>query len=696
MAERGGGELSVSPIVCYRDRKGIIQAVWWFILMLAAAESSRGGAAELRTPGLLFEPAGQLTVATGKWTLVIRLQDQEVRKQEGRIREQIDGITEALSDSRKQIPRSDGEGGEEEELRQMRRFYTSAERAWTQERRWMLRELDMAGEKVTGTLKEGRRVRKVRGLIPFIGAGLSYLFGTATEEETTNLHKEIRGVQVEAGELRHVQELQATLVGRLAKEERQGRKDLHALANRTNEIITVMAKTRDRSRAVHRHLRQEIEVTRAVGVAARTAGAAVMTFRQETETLTRAMAHAQEGRLTAAIISPRALARAMAAVQAQLPHGWAVAVPESTGAQLGYHGLSVSAVPLSGGYEVHVRVPLRQLGGSRFDLYRVTALPEWLSNRTVGVVTEAGADWFAITPDQRLHLGLSNEDMAQCHRKSKWTTCEDLPHAIREDRDGCLYQAFRRNDEAAKKTCRRRLTTLRGQLKRVGGRHWAYAFPEKETFTLQCAGKASGGAVHLLGSGVFEVPSGCAAMGDRLVIPARLDGGRTTVSEPRLDNFTVFDTTTNLREVLRGVSAVGTEGDDLAGIPLLDIADGLPDEAIVDSTIAQVKTALREDYRPPASEDGVGGWALAAREHGPLTVSTVVLVALAAVAVRRCVRRRSGAYREDPRPGPSSSERQAATDTRMEAMTEMLIRVAKLEERVEGQAKEIETLKRFM
>ena len=133
--------------------------------MLAAAESSRGGAAELRTPGLLFEPAGQLTVATGRWTLVIRLQDQEVRKQEGRIREQIDGITEALSDSRKQIPRSDGEGGEEEELRQMRRFYMSAERAWTQERRWMLRELDMAGEKVTGTLKEGRVITKLWAVI---------------------------------------------------------------------------------------------------------------------------------------------------------------------------------------------------------------------------------------------------------------------------------------------------------------------------------------------------------------------------------------------------------------------------------------------------------------------------------------------------------------------------------------------------
>ena len=337
-------------IVCSRNLGwSALTVICWILVDRAMAQPARESKAEARTLGLLFQPAGQLVLATGKWTLIVRLDNAEFEKQKDTIRAQIAGITDALADTRRRIPKGGHGEREEEELSRMARFYGAVERAWRQEKEWMLRELKAAEKRIAGVLSGGNTRRRARGLIPFIGAGLKFLFGTATEEETTRLHKEVKGMQVEAGRLRHIQELQATLIGRLAKEERQGRKDLHALANKTNQIIDMMSNSRDQSRAVHRHLRQEVDVTRAVGVAARTAGAAVLTFKQEAEALTRAMGYAQEGQLVADIISPRAMEHALGSVRAHLPEGWTLAVPDSLWARQGYGGLTMSAIPLSGG-----------------------------------------------------------------------------------------------------------------------------------------------------------------------------------------------------------------------------------------------------------------------------------------------------------------------------------------------------------
>ena len=61
-------------------------------------------------------------------------------------------------------------------------------------------------------------------------------------------------------------------------------------------------------------------------------------------------------------------------------------------------------------------------------------------------------------------------------------------------------------------------------LRRITLGHWAYTFPAKEVFTLQCGGMVTGNAFQLQGTGLFEVPNGCAAVGDKLMIPAHFRG----------------------------------------------------------------------------------------------------------------------------------------------------------------------------
>lgn len=685
-------------VVCSRNLGWLALAViCWTLVDPAGARPTTESNPETRTSGLLFQPAGQLVMATGRWTLVVRLDDKEIGKQKDKIRAQIAGITDALADTRRQLPKGGHGGREEEELQRMSRFYGAVERSWMREKEWMLHEMNAAERRISGVLRGGNQRRRTRGLIPFIGAGLKFLFGTATEEETTRLHKEVKGVQVEAGRLRHIQKLQATLIGRLAKEERQGRRDLHALANKTNQIISMMASSRDQSRAVHRHLRQEVDVTRAVGAAARTAGAAVLTFKQEAEVLTRAMAHAQDGRLVADIISPRAMEHALSAVRTHLPNGWTLALPDSLWARQGFGGLTVSTVPLSEGFEVHIRIPLAQTEVGRFELYRVAALPSSLSNRSVGVRTETAANWFAITPNQRFHLELGGEDLEQCQRTEGWVSCENLPRAIQEGRDGCLYQAFRRNEVAAKRSCTRRVVPLRWELKRIGRQHWAYTFPNEEAVYLQCGDRVADGSLRLQGTGVVEVPSGCAAVGDHFLIPAHLEGGQTVVEGPQLEDMAIFDTTTSLKQILQQVGSAGDEKDTRLDVALIEISDRLPDEAIVNSTIEQVSEALKNDYQATAAHDDAYDWRNGLKEHGPLTLSTIGIVGLMAYAVRACVQRRGGdRQRGDSDIDSSTKERISTMQTKLQEMSDVVIRLAKLEERVEGHTRDVEMLKKFM
>ena len=656
----------------------------------------------MRDPGLVFEPTGQLILATGRWTMIIRVQHYEIQKQKGEIQTLLQNVTEVLTDSAKLagslegMQREEERGIEEGELRRMKTFYKTAEQSWAQEKTWMTRELATADKKIERVLREKNKGRKGRSLVPFIGDGLRYLFGTATEKETAKLHKAVRGVQAKAGRLQHVQELQATLIGRLVKEERHGRRQLHALVNETNEIVNLVEKARDHSHAVHRRLQQEVGVTRALGVAARTAGAAVLIFGREVATLVLAMTKAREEKLAPEIITPRAFVRALKQVQAQLPWGWTVAVPDAVWARRGYDGLAISTVPLDGGYEVHIQIPLRQTEGSLFDLYRITALPAWLSNRTVGVMTDMDVDWFAITPDQRLHLELKHVDLEQCQRVVKWTVCEDLPLALREDRRGCLYQSFRRNGEAIGRVCKRRVVPLRRGLRRVSRRHWAYAFPEKEIFTLQCGERVTEGAFYLHGTGVFEVPPGCSAVGDRFVIPARLDGGQTRVDGPKFEDLAVFNTTSTLQAVLREIEVEGGEEASAQNIHLVKVADDVEDDKIVNATLDEVKRTLMRSRQVQADDGEYEGWTTTVRQHGPLTLSTVCLVGVAILAVRACIRRRRRASGGAHTVGLPLPEGLTAINTRLDSMVDVVIRVTKLEERVDGNTKDVERLKKFM
>ena len=132
----------------------------------------------------------------------------------------------------------------------------------------------------------------------------------------------------------------------------------------------------------------------------------------------------------------------------------------------------------------------------------------------------------------------------------------------------------------AKRSCTRRVVPLRWELKRIGRQHWAYTFPNEEAVYLQCGDRVADGSLRLQGTGVVEVPSGCAAVGDHFLIPAHLEGGQTVVEGPQLEDMAIFDTTTSLKQILQQVGSAGDEKDTRLDVALIEISDRLPDKPL--------------------------------------------------------------------------------------------------------------------
>ena len=182
--------------------------------------------------GLLFQPRGPLTLATGSWTAVIRFREQDVSQQAEAIRhhfEKIDQTLYKLQDNYANASRTT------ENVRG-KQFLDQIIKMWQHERLWMEAELRAAESDIRELRAELRSTRRKRGLINALGEGLKWLFGTATEEDTKALHKQIKEVQVDIGKIHHITKLQTTLIGSLNREQRINTRNLALLAKKTAEL----------------------------------------------------------------------------------------------------------------------------------------------------------------------------------------------------------------------------------------------------------------------------------------------------------------------------------------------------------------------------------------------------------------------------------------------------------------------------
>lgn len=678
---------------CFRGTRRTLFIFLWLLCTVCRAEVTTEP--ENQVPGLhsglLFQPLGPLVLATGKWTLVLRFQEEMVQKQATEIQgyfAQISTTLTGIQSNQSHLLASENKtSNESTEGERGRHFILDLVNMWERERAWMEYEMSEAKVDIDRLRGEIRLSRKTRGLIPFLGDGLKWLFGTATEKDTQKLHKQISQVQVNVGKLHHIIELQTTIIGTLTKNQKANQKNIQELAEKTNKLYRTMLFTREANRVTHTNIRRELDLSRSVSSAIRTAGAAVMVYRREVHQLTQAMAHTHRGRVTPTILPPRKLRDTLRSVRRRLPAGWAPALPSDVSPTDIYERLGVTAVPLVGGWEVHITLPLQYQPYSRFQLYHVTPIPTHFANSTSALVTEIDSDYFAISDDRRLHLELSSQDMKKCQRHRMGVMCREFTPLIHEERTGCLYDAFRGDTERTDSNCRRRIIRPRPQLYTMGEEKWLYVMPTEESFTLQCADQSEPqGMFTLHGTGVFALPAGCSAMGEHTIIPAHLMQSENRSQEIELQDLTHFRISLDVDAFLtRLPGEVQVNQTDL-----VKLIERMPDAESTNLTLDELRRRVH-DWKP-VDLDSVGGMDTLPGVHVTLTgLGMLVMIGIIAWLCCKC-RRRQGeqagaavAYV----PAPQHSEAAGKIEI-------LQLRITRLEEQMEASKKKQEHLERFL
>ena len=573
--------------------------------------------------GLLFRPKGTLLLATGSWTAVVRFRHDEIRKQAEALRGQFQEITKTLTGLHTlQIKKADID---QEERRKLR-FISNLLDIWYREKIWMETEVEAAEQEIMDLKTELKLSRRRRGLIPFIGDGLKWLFGTSTEKDTERIHKEVRKIDAKVGELHHIAELQATLIGALTKEQAENKRNIILLAERTAGLEDQVFQ----AETARNNIRREIDISQAVTSAIRTAGAAVMAFRHEVQKIVQAMAHTQQGKVTPTILHPRSLRATLRDIKQHLPAGWAPAVTLSDTPAEVYNVLDIVAIASKDGWEVHIQIPIKNQNYGDFFLYEVTPIPTHFINSTMALQTEAPAKFFAISQDQRLHIDITQADVAPCKQTARKTICSRLAPLIEESRSGCLYNAFRDDRAGADRDCTRRIVRTAPHIYALSGKQWLYALPQEEMFAVQCAEQDQLGAgFRLQGTGVFSLPPGCAAIGDNYIVPAHLRGERKS-QDFELDNLTHFRISLNISSLLARLPTTKS----LNQTALRNLIENLPKTEEEEPKLTELQQRI-ENFGKQSTGDEGGSMFIS---HTSLSIGTVGIIGVTVLAVIFCRR----------------------------------------------------------
>ena len=608
--------------------------VVFFLFWMDAADSATSTGTDDITPGLrnglLYRPRGQLTLATGTWTAVIRFREKEVAEQAQIIREQFLRIDQSLEEVDTEMSTNRTVEG----VRHLQ-FLAEMRKMWEHERAWMEAELRTGEAEVKELQIELSLSRRARGLINALGSGFKWLFGTATEEDTKRLHKDIKGLEIQTGKLHHLAELQATLIGTISKNQKRNTRNLAALAKKAMDLERSLAVTRAADHLTMTNIRRELDFINLMASAIRTASAAVMTFHHEIRKISRAMVHTQQGIVTPTLLPPAILAATMREITNHLPEGWVPAVPNSVTPATKYKFLSISAVALADGWEVHIQIPLQFRSYSQFQLYQVTSVPTHFPNSSIAMETKVPSKYFAISRDQRLHLEASQEEINKCRQTKGHTMCLGLTPLIKERREGCLYHAFRDDHEKAAQECSTVLVQPKPQLHQVTKNKWLYVFPQEETFSMQCTGEAQHmKAFRLQGTGVFSLPVGCAAMGDRYLVPAHLQRQAQKAEEVQLRDITRF----KIKIDRKMYEAQSPGGKILNQTELIKIMEAAPKDDPGTPILAELQRKLEDWEEPVDSLELPAGLV----SHTSLSLGALSLLGVIGLIIFRCVRGRRG------------------------------------------------------
>ncbi|KAF0306473.1 hypothetical protein FJT64_022031 [Amphibalanus amphitrite] len=210
--------------------------------------------------------------------------------------------------------------------------------------------------------------------------------------------------------------------------------------------------------------------------------------------------------------------------------------------------------------------------------------------------------------------------------------CKKLTPLIQETREGCLYHAFRDDQDKASTACERVVQQPKPSIYAIDDHKWLYVLPTEETFSLQCTGTAQppkGFRLH--GTGVFSLPAGCAAMGDRYIVPAHYYQKGSRPDTIPLNEVIQFKISLNL-------TAFNTE------LPALETMNKTSLQEIIKQTSTVEKSPtlseLQQKMKDWGTKEESTTWVEVVVDHTALTLGAIATLGAIGLTILACRRRR--------------------------------------------------------
>ena len=344
--------------------------------------------------------------------------------------------------------------------------------------------------------------RSRRGTFNFVGAGLNWYFGVATDSELTEINSRIGKIQNNNNKMIQTLNTQTAILHNVA----EGYTILNRTASEAKEIAFQIQKTFSKKQSVNKQKFRQLEL---------------QTITNNLQTKMNGILRAVE-KLRAGFITPDLVHRnAIVELIKQIGSEGHSLIMEGTNEIAHFYEIA-RAMIIPSTEKTAIRfaiiIPLSYTPNN-FDLYELSTIPTWFSNLNIGVKYRHQHKFLGVSSDRKIFTPL--QDLSLCLTDAQYYLCAIKSVFFTNEHENCEVDLFKNKNIESNITCPRDVYTNINPSFHKTKEGFLYNCPQPQNMTLEC--KIQGVRTHiknltLTGIGNIQIQPQCTLFGKGLFI----------------------------------------------------------------------------------------------------------------------------------------------------------------------------------
>jgi hypothetical protein len=465
------------------------------VTLVGLAESQ--GPMELRlSENVIFEPITEVATTRSRWTLTFVTDLAPYKNFVREAERQVEQVGVVIDQWAQTWVKGWLMGGYRREYRSLQSVLKDLQSDW--------------GE-IVALQNPDKRVK--RSVLPFIGQGLSWLFGVATEDDLEAIRNNIRVLADNQEQVNHVIEESLSAINITRVELKENRQAINNMASiirsMGGSIIDLSADLRELSNAFQMHVRLSLMILEVQDTLER--GLHYL------ERLKLKMNHMALGHLAPSVVSPEMLRSVLRKVEREIPE--TLSLPHDPNNIWNYYQTTVGVTVIHESTLITISTIPLVSQDDKYTLYRVHNVPMPKGGLVASYVLEGVG--LAVNLKGTQYMLLSAEELIRCNAQS---CALRAPRCSMARSKLCLVALFRNEQPKIRNNCKSIVGG--GQLpfaRNIRNGLWIVVTPDRITFSVICSQSRTTIAVDPP-VGYVNLNMTCYAVADDITLPAYFRG----------------------------------------------------------------------------------------------------------------------------------------------------------------------------